>query len=1239
MAEDVVVRLYDTVSAPRVAIELGGTRPGAGGDVTISSVTVTAPSGATKYQATGSVLPLIPAAYIDQSQGASDLRLQSGPSPRTIPIGLAFTTAGAKKVPFFDRNFDVKGGVDLGLVLSLPGPAAGPGGPPLAVLTGRGTIDVSSGAAAFAQVAIGFRVVIDHVPAGFPSAALSVLELELPGEIPWPALRLPWPSFPALPASPLRIPALAVELAITADGTVTLHVEQLQIEGVGGDFGGTFDLEFKGGNVTVKNASFPGLGAITGLAYKELTPGCFGFDWQSSPVDSLFSLVSTEFADSSGANDNAVQLRVHAPGGQIDEVRLDWSAAFATRTFEVPGFRVTLPPPRMLSLVARRPVENTDDGGVNRLTLAATFDPGPAAIAESTFSWPLSDSDREMLRDGNGTDSNALIRFTATPQNPVSLVLFDLPLAPDGPPRFLQQLKVPLGTLADQETNAGADDGADFVKGLFDACPTSPIELTGLKDKSVGGDWTFDFAFNAPYVFPFLNFGNQFLQVTLINKSIDPSTAKIACTLQVVVQITDSLVVTTQARVSFDPSRMAFEVDHDKGLWLLDNTGADTKRTFLGLTWTLQPTAQDQTLPDGTFVPKGAIFNLASKNSNYQVRQAPGSIIEISYDRATMPGESIIFRLSDFALTPKGVDLKAEITDKPARFNGLETQFKFTSGVLQVHENRVTGFTITGSGPLPPALVGDAVADVALQFGQASDGGPVRLVRGAAKIKGSNLLRCQATRFDFSLDGLGLEFVENGNADHLYFTLSGRAKYAPIDGLDDPSGPLAWLPSIEIQLVDCPLTGNMRVIAQHVKFLIELPKKLTFNILGCFQMEIRAIGFVPQFDALRASADPKDATPTSAMQLSGQIMFADGGGDVIETKIDFHDVFVALPERGSFIPRIHCKGLALTIKSGDAFELSGEVDFFDHEPVDKNPNGTPIFGDGFAGNGSVQIQGLPKLTATFAFLRVSSDGVTNWRRAWFFYLEAQEMSIQIPVVEIFIREIGLGFGYRYTLASIKTADEINDPRKLLQELKRLSQTQNNLSSRDSWRVDLEDPGAGARWTVALRALISETSAQAGPFEGYDASAEGELPCLFVMDVVLALRSDLTFLMSGRAWIDTNYNDFHTNTGYKAPGVPSSDDANLGSRPLFTAFILLSPRQKRFLANLSSNQNAAFGNHPPLPDFLKTAIRDSKFTATLLVEPDLFHLELGWPNQLQWRGSLGPLQVDFEGGAIFRVSTT
>ena len=101
------------------------------------------------------------------------------------------------------------------------------------------------------------------------------------------------------------------------------------------------------------------------------------------------------------------------------------------------------------------------------------------------------------------------------------------------------------------------------------------------------------------------------------------------------------------------------------------------------------------------------------------------------------------------------------------------------------------------------------------------------------------------------------------------------------------------------------------------------------------------------------------------------------------------------------------------------------------------------------------------------------------------------MSIQIPVIEVFLREVGLGFGYRYTLASIKAADQVNDIRKLLQELKRLAVTQNNLSDRRNWKIDLEPAGQSPRFTVALRAMISQTSTQEGPFGDYEGADQDQ----------------------------------------------------------------------------------------------------------------------------------------------------
>src|SRR5262249_21570040 len=197
---------------------------------------------------------------------------------------------------------------------------------------------------------------------------------------------------------------------------------------------------------------------------------------------------------------------------------------------------------------------------------------------------------------------------------------------------------------------------------------------------------------------------------------------------------------------------------------------------------------------------------------------------------------------------------------------------------------------------------------------------------------------------------------------------------------------------------------------------------------------------------------------------------------------------------------------------------------------------------GFTGDGTLEIQGLPTMAAAFGFLRVRNNESSPWLRAWFIYLEVREVSFMIPVIQIYIREIGLGFGYRYTLVSFKTADDAKDIRTLLKNLTALSRTQGDLSKRDRWAVDLEREGEDPRWTIVFRALIAQTSAS--PVLTYNQAGEKDLSCLFLFDAVAAFRSDLTFFMAVRGWLMTNYDEFISNE-------------RLRGRPLFSGFVLLS----------------------------------------------------------------------------------
>ncbi|MER6808929.1 hypothetical protein ABT299_06600 [Spirillospora sp. NPDC000708] len=908
---------------------------------------------------------------------------------------------------------------------------------------------------------------------------------------------------------------------------------------------------------------------------------CLVLQWKEGALSRLLGQFVPNLGDRSPAGEQDVTLRLIIGANGLEEARLDWQAAAGGAAFALPGLSVNVPTSSRFSLLLMR-----QGAGLGRAAFVVTLPGTDPVTAGSTFAWGR-DGDRELHNDEPPQPPDKpLFAVSLEPADgPRSLVLLDVALGAPKLPGFFQQLTTPIPPL-------DLNDPASLCKPVvFD-----PADL--------GDGWTarlsVDLDAGGGFTLPFLKQGqgtdSQFLQLytttPLTNLPITLPQGEVGFDIGVRLRVL-SIGFDLLCRLTFDLATFALKVDHDQGIRLRSTEAERQFPDLFGLRWRFR----GKDLGDKTF----HYFTLATKDYHYQLQQPDGAVLELDFTRASE--EPITFSVRDFALTPKGVNLAATVTDRPARLNGLRTRFRFTDSGFVIRENRIADFTLAGSGPLPPDLVGDATADIALQFAQ-RDGGNLTLVQGAANLRGVKLLDCKGTRFQFSVDALGLRFVDDG-AFHLYFTVTGSAQFVPAPG-DDADGPLALLGKIRIDLVQCPLTGDAKVIAKHVKFLIELPKPVTFSFLGCFEMELRAVGFVPQCEFFDGDG---------AMQVTGQLKFAQGPGDTPDSRPDYHELFIGLPAPGEFVPRIHFSRLPVNLSIGAAFRLNGVVDFVDE------PDQTGLIGEGV-----VQIQGLPTIAASFGFVRVRRGAGSPWLRAWFLYLEIRQVSFMIPVIQIYLREIGMGFGYRFTIASIKAADAENDVRKLLKTLEGLSRTQGDLSRRDRWAVDLEDAGEDPRWTIVLRAMISQTSASVSPLR-YDAFAEADLACVFLVDAIIAFRSDLTFFMAVRGWFNTNYADYVTN----------KDGAR--ENPILSGFVLLSPRQKRFLAHVSKPEGGKPGVHPPLPDFVRDAIGNSRFSATLLIEPGLFHYELGWPNMLRWHTTLGPLAVEVEGGFIFRVSTT
>lgn len=973
----------------------------------------------------------------------------------------------------------------------------------------------------------------------------------------------------------IRIPGGGAPFEIHLDG-INLQVSSSMLPGV--SLQADLRLVFDANGLNVEESYLkryePDVNHLVPMDFKAFgtSDQHFALRWTERNLNYWLQSLTGNFSEESAQIDRDVSLRI-VFGDPVQEIRLDWDVPIA-RTFVFPGLKVTTPSSARFSLVLR---SENGQSIPSTLRLILTLAGNQTLSASSNFAW-LREFDRELQNDADReADSPSLFSLEFVSKSDVSLVLLELDRSESNLPKFFRQLQ---GTLPVVD---------------FSTATVPPLSIESLKSSLWNLVPKFD---SSLFQLPFLkNDGfNQFIDINFReNPKLDIENKLVTLVFDATIG-TGDLSFQTEFSANFNWETFAIDIDHDKGIDLITKTEVIQSSTqYLGLSWRFI----GEKLPDQD---KYHHFTLVTKDFNYQIQQASGAVIEIDYTQASRADEPITFSIRDFAIAETGISLTAEITDRPARLNGIDTRFRFHGSQLVIKDNQINDFTLSGSGPLPPALVGEAIADISLQFTQENNG--LKLVAGSASLQGEKLLSCEGTRFQFSIDGLGLKFV-NDDRFHLYFTLTGSAQFNPLD-TDDPNGALALLGAIKIDLVECPLTGDASVIAKHVQFLIELPQPLSFSFLGCFEMELRGIGFIPAFEGF-------DDQP--AMELSGQIKFVQGVGDVNTVQIDFHNLYIGLPAPGQFLPRLHLKELGLNISLGEAFSLEGVVEFRDE-----------LNEQGFLGEGKLEIPGMPVIAASFAFLRVRRDEDAPWVRAWFIFLEARQISFYIPYVELYIREIGLGFGYRYTIASIRAADEAENLRDLIGQLRELSRTQGDLSKRDRWAVDLEAAGEDPRWTIVFRAMISQTSASPGSISlRWNEPVEQFLPCLFLFDAVVAFRSDLTFFMAVRAWLNTNYYGF------------VEDVDGLRERPLFTGFVLLSVRQKRFLAQVASNPDGSLGNLPPLPEFVEQAVRNGQFSATFLIEPGLVHAELGWPNLLRWGQKIGPLDAEISGGMIFRVT--
>lgn len=135
---------------------------------------------------------------------------------------------------------------------------------------------------------------------------------------------------------------------------------------------------------------------------------------------------------------------------------------------------------------------------------------------------------------------------------------------------------------------------------------------------------------------------------------------------------------------------------------------------------------------------------------------------------------------------------------------------------------------------------------------------------------------------------------------------------------------------------------------------------------------------------------------------------------------------------------------------------------------------------------------------------------------------------------------------------------------LVRILDDVSRRQGDLARFAAWKPDPEKDN----FTLSLRGAFQPYVAQ----KTYDEAAKKKAVSPFFFDIVAALRSDFTFLMSARGWLGVNYATFLENKD------------NFRERPTFRGYLYISvPRSELLLRAIadSMGSSARTGPRPAL----------------------------------------------------------
>jgi hypothetical protein len=636
----------------------------------------------------------------------------------------------------------------------------------------------------------------------------------------------------------------------------------------------------------------------------------------------------------------------------------------------------------------------------------------------------------------------------------------------------------------------------------------------------------------------------------------------------------------------------------------------------LGLVWVVEQRDQAKRRDDETI----DMFQLGFGGAQSGFELGSEARMELRFSALSTDGKGVVFEVTTFKIGPGGLDLVARVVDTPVRMQGLDVPFRFTSGELEIKGGRLVRSTIMGRGSLPPDLIGAADCSVALTFGEVAGEGIV-LQSGKVELdKKNDPVVCHASRFTLTITDLDLSFVKD-NGYHFYYLVTGSLRFTPKPG-EFENGLLQYLDGVQMDLERTPLAADPRVLLKHLSFQKTLNPKKTFNLFNLFTFELRGFGYHP--------AAPKFGG-SPAVNISGQIKFVEMG-DVMQPSIDFHGLWIAPPAKGESLPRIKADGLGIDLNLKGAIRVRGAVLAVDAdtrtvEGAEFAPPGYNAYG--FLGQGEFDIPGWGSMSANLGFLELERpDHPGERRKSFYFYAEQKQLAIEIPTPlwVFYMREVGFGMGFRYTLDALQAADKASSIPALVNTLDDISKRQGDLHKFSAWKPEFE----GDRVTLAMKGAIQAYPASKTWNPEEEQAAENP----FMFDLVAAIRSDFTLFMGLRGWLGTNYIDY------------LNDKDGLRAKPGLRGYLYISAPQQRLLARMIGDSKGYIGERLPAlkrgPDGaeppMRRALQSVDWTATLFIKPGLFHYELGWPNQLVARLFDEPnMRVTVRGGMIFRAT--